>query len=145
MVNAAIAAGVVFLGACGSGTQPTSEGQASSISSMSVGSCGDLVKDITELKDGFKWTEGPAWDPARGRWVFSDVMGDTEYAVSPSGELTTLREKAGYPNGHARLSDGTFVVAQHDRTIDTEEGDGEPYSSWRATGHSFTTPLKGKS
>ena len=128
LVNAAVAAGVVFLGACGSGTQPTSEGQASSISSMSVGSCGDLVKDITELKDGFKWTEGPAWDPARGRWVFSDVMGDTEYAVSPSGELTTLREKAGYPNGHARLSDGTFVVAQHDRTIDTEAGDGKGFA-----------------
>jgi gluconolactonase len=134
LINAAIAASVIFVGACGSKTestsgvsQATSDSEASSISSMSVGSCGDLVKDINQLKDGFKWTEGPAWDPERGRWVLSDVMGDTEYAVSPSGELTTLREKAGYPNGHARLSDGTFVVAQHDRTINTETGDGEGF------------------
>jgi gluconolactonase len=134
LINAAIAASVIFVGACGSKTestsgvsQATSDSEASNISSMSVGSCGDLVKDINQLKDGFKWTEGPAWDPERGRWVLSDVMGDTEYAVSPSGELTTLREKAGYPNGHARLSDGTFVVAQHDRTINTETGDGEGF------------------
>ena len=114
--NAAVAAGVVLLSACGNGTQSTSDGEASSNSAMSIGSCGDLVKEVAELKDGFNWTEGPAWDPSLNRWVFSDVMGDTEYAIASSGELTTLREKAGYPNGHALLSNGTFVVAQHDRT-----------------------------
>ena len=94
---------------------------------MSVGTCNDLVKTVAELKDGFKWTEGPAWDPNRNRWIFSDVLGDTEYAITPSAELTALREKAGYPNGHGLLSDGTFVVAQHDRTLDTEQGDGEGF------------------
>ncbi|MAV11938.1 MAG: hypothetical protein CL861_00505 [Cyanobium sp. MED843] len=128
--SAALAAGVALLGACGGGAQSTSESEApsQSVSTMSLGTCGDLVKDVAELKDGFKWTEGPAWDPDRNRWVFSDVMGDTEYAIAPSAELTTLREKAGYPNGHALLSDGTFVVAQHDRTLDTVEGDGEGFA-----------------
>lgn len=122
--NAALAAGVALLSACGGGT----ESQSNSVSSMSVGTCNDLVKTVAELKDGFKWTEGPAWDPNRNRWVFSDVLGDTEYAITPSAELTALREKAGYPNGHGLLSDGTFVVAQHDRTLDTEQGDGEGFA-----------------
>ncbi len=126
--NAAVAAGVVLLSACGNGTQSTSDGEASSNSAMSIGSCGDLVKEVAELKDGFNWTEGPAWDPSLNRWVFSDVMGDTEYAIAPSGELTTLREKAGYPNGRALLSNGTFVVAQHDRTLNTAKGNGEGFA-----------------
>ena len=122
--NAAVAAGVVLLSACGSGTQSTSDGEASNSSAMSVGSCEDLVKEVAALKDGFNWTEGPAWDPSLSRWIFSDVMGDREHAIAPSGELTTLREKAGYPNGHALLSNGTFVVAQHDRTLNTSQGNG---------------------
>ena len=94
---------------------------------MSAGSCEDLVDSVALLRSGYTWTEGPAWDPARDRWIFSDVMGDTVYAITPSGYSTAIREKAGYPNGHAILSDGTFVVAQHDRTLDTVNGDGQNF------------------
>ena len=95
---------------------------------LSVGTCDVIVESVQELKDGFKWTEGPAWDANRGRWIFSDVMGDTEYAISPSGDLTTLRENAGFPNGHAAKNDGSFIVAQHDRTLDSVMGDGTEFS-----------------
>ena len=95
---------------------------------LTVGTCDDIVESVQVLKDGFKWTEGPAWDKNRGRWIFSDVMGDTEYAISPSGDLTTLRENAGFPNGHAAKNDGSFVVAQHDRTLNSVNGDGAEFA-----------------
>ena len=97
------------------------------VTSLDTGSCSDLVENVTVLKDGFQWTEGPAWDKGNKRWIFSDVMGDTEYAITPGGDLTTLREKAGFPNGHAAKSDGSFVVAQHDRTLDSVAGDGSNF------------------
>ena len=96
--------------------------------SMNIGTCESIVNSVQELKDGFKWTEGPAWDSNRGRWIFSDVMGDTEYAISPSGDLTTLRENAGFPNGRAAKNDGSFVVAQHDRTLNSVNGDGAEFA-----------------
>ena len=96
--------------------------------SLNIGTCESIVNSVQELKDGFKWTEGPAWDSNRGRWIFSDVMGDTEYAISPSGDLTTLRENAGFPNGHAAKNDGSFVVAQHDRTLNSVNGDGAEFA-----------------
>lgn len=89
--------------------------------------CQQLVSAIKPLKIGFKWTEGPAWDPAAKRWVFSDLMGETEYGITPAGVMTTLRRPAGYPNGHALLPDGSFVVAQHDRTLGIVNADGSGY------------------
>jgi len=89
--------------------------------------CPQFVSAIKPLKIGFKWTEGPAWDPKADRWIFSDLMGETEYGITPTGTLTTLRAPAGYPNGHALLPSGNFVVAQHDRTLGTVNGDGSGY------------------
>lgn len=89
--------------------------------------CQQLVSGIKPLKIGFKWTEGPAWDPAAKRWIFSDLMGETEYSITPAGVLAPLRRPAGYPNGHALLPDGSFVVAQHDRTLGTVNADGSGY------------------
>ena len=109
-------------------TQATESQELSQSNDLSVGTCDVIVESVQELKDGFKWTEGPAWDANRGRWIFSDVMGDTEYAISPSGDLTTLRENAGFPNGHAAKNDGSFIVAQHDRTLDSVMGDGTEFS-----------------
>jgi gluconolactonase len=88
--------------------------------------CSEFVSSVKPLKVGFKWTEGPAWDPKNNRWIFSDLMGKTEYGISPDGKLTKLRE-AGYPNGHALLPSGQFVVAQHDRTLGTVNADGSGY------------------
>ena len=106
----------------------TGSQELSQSNGLSVGTCDVIVESVQELKDGFKWTEGPAWDAKRGRWIFSDVMGDTEYAISPAGDLTTLRENAGFPNGHAAKNDGSFIVAQHDRTLDSVMGDGTQFS-----------------
>ena len=90
----------------------------------STGTCRDLALRVEELADGFQFTEGPAWDNSRGRWLFSDVIGDAEYAITPDGAVTLIRDQAGFPNGRAQRSNGQFVVAQHDRTLNLVEGDG---------------------
>lgn len=119
----------VFVGLLGLGaiasqlTMPTSVAS----SPMQNAGCPQFVTSIKPLKVGFKWTEGPAWDPKANRWIFSDLMGETEYGITPAGTLTTLRSPAGYPNGHALLPGGNFVVAQHDRTLGTVNGDGSGY------------------
>jgi gluconolactonase len=97
-----------------------------SASAMPSAGCPQYVSSIKPLKIGFKWTEGPAWDPSNQRWIFSDLMGQTEYGISANGTLTKLRD-AGYPNGHALLPAGNFVVAQHDRTLGTVNGDGSNF------------------
>jgi len=52
---------------------------------------------IRRVATGFVFTEGPMWRD--GRLWFSDVQGDTVYAVSPNGEKAVLIRKAGgYPN-----------------------------------------------
>ena len=89
--------------------------------------CPQYVSDVKPLKIGFKWTEGPAWDPANQRWIFSDLMGTTEYGITPTGQLTKLRE-ADYPNGHALLSSGKFVVAQHNRVLGIVNADGSNFT-----------------
>ena len=88
------------------------------VTSLGTGSCSDLVENVTVLKDGFQWTEGPAWDKGNKRWIFSDVMGDTEYAITP-GRLNNTQEKAGFLNEQQPRASGSFVVAQHDRTLDS--------------------------
>lgn len=95
--------------------------------------CPAYLSGMKPLKIGFKWTEGPAWDPKAQRWIFSDLMGETEYGITASGQLTALRQPAGYPNGHALLPDGRFVVAQHDRTLGIVNGDGSGFRVIAAT------------
>jgi len=89
--------------------------------------CQQFVSAIKPLKIGFKWTEGPAWDPSAQRWIFSDLMGETEYSITTTGDLKPLRKPAGFPNGHALLPDGSFVVAQHDRTLGKVKADGSGF------------------
>jgi gluconolactonase len=76
---------------------------------------------IEKVAGDFKFTEGPMW--REGRLWISDVVGDTIFAVSPSGAVQVLVEKAGgYPNKpadsylgpNAMVTDkgGTVLMAQ---------------------------------
>src|SRR5579863_7122726 len=76
---------------------------------------------IEKVAGDFKFTEGPMW--REGRLWISDVVGDTIFAVSPSGEVQTLVQKAGGypnkppgsylgPNAMVTDKDGTVLMAQ---------------------------------
>jgi gluconolactonase len=91
---------------------------------------------IEVLAEGFRWSEGPAWDAAAGRVLFSDVPNNVVHAWSEKGGLSTFLKPSGYTgpeggggrepgaNGLAFDARGRLVLCQHgDRRISRlEEG-----------------------
>ena len=78
--------------------------------------------EVEKVADGFEFTEGPMW--REGRLWFSDLVGNTVYAVTPDGQKEALIEEAGgYPNMPAGSylgpnamipdEDGSVLLAQH--------------------------------
>jgi gluconolactonase len=85
---------------------------------------------IEVLAEGFRWSEGPAWDRARGRLLFSDVPSNVVHAWSEKDGLSTFLKPSGYTgpeggggrepgaNGLAFDAQGRLILCQHgDRRI----------------------------
>ena len=85
---------------------------------------------IEVLAEGFRWSEGPAWDRARGRLLFSDVPINVVHAWSEKDGLSTFLKPSGYTgpeggggrepgaNGLAFDAQGRLILCQHgDRRI----------------------------
>ena len=90
---------------------------------------------IEKLADGFVFTEGPVWDRAGGRLLFSDVRGNGVYqwteagGTSPviepvfEGDRTGLRSVSS--NGLTLDAEGRLVLCEHgNRLISRVEADG---------------------
>ena len=72
---------------------------------------------LEKVADGFVFTEGPMW---RDGWLwFSDLQGDTVYAVTPEGQKQVLIPHAGgYPNMPAGSNLGpNAMVPDKDGTV----------------------------
>ena len=98
----------------------------------------DLVPDdarIEKLADGYVFTEGPVWDRAQSRLLFSDVRGNGVYqwseedGASPfiepvfEGDRTGLRSVSS--NGLTLDAEGRLVMCEHgNRLISRVEADG---------------------
>ena len=79
---------------------------------------------VEKVAGGFQFTEGPLWRPSEGRLWFSDVVGNVLRAVTPTGEVAVLMERAAGdstapagsyigPNGLLAEPGGTVLMAQH--------------------------------
>jgi gluconolactonase len=90
---------------------------------------------IEVLAEGFRWSEGPVWDRAEGRILFSDVPNNVVHAWSEKGGLAAFLKPSGYTgpeggggrepgaNGLAFDARGRLVLCQHgDRRISRLEG-----------------------
>ena len=90
---------------------------------------------IEKLADGFVFTEGPVWDRAESRLLFSDVRGNGVYQWTESagtspfiepvfeGDRTGLRSVSS--NGLTLDADGRLVMCEHgNRRISRVEADG---------------------
>jgi gluconolactonase len=88
----------------------------------------DAVIEVLAL--GFRWSEGPVWDRAHGRLLFSDVPQNVVHAWSRDGGLSVFLRPSGYTgpaagggrepgsNGLAFDALGRLVLCQHgDRRI----------------------------
>jgi gluconolactonase len=80
---------------------------------------------IEVLAEGFQWSEGPVWDKAAGRVLFSDVPNNVVHAWSEKDGLSTFLKPSGYTgpeggggrepgaNGLAFDPQGRLVLCQH--------------------------------
>jgi gluconolactonase len=80
---------------------------------------------IEVLAEGFRWSEGPVWDRAAGRLLFSDVPSNVVHAWSEKGGLSSFLKPSGYTgpeggggrepgaNGLAFDARGRLVLCQH--------------------------------
>jgi gluconolactonase len=83
----------------------------------------DAVVEV--LAEGFRWSEGPAWDKAAHRVLFSDVPSNVVHAWSEKDGLSVCLEPSGYTgagptdsrepgsNGLAFDAKGRLVLCQH--------------------------------
>jgi gluconolactonase len=85
---------------------------------------------IEVLAEGFRWSEGPVWDKAGGRVLFSDVPNNVVHAWSEKEGLSSFLKPSGYTgpeggggrepeaNGLAFDAKGRLILCQHgDRRI----------------------------
>ena len=93
---------------------------------------------VEKLADGYAWTEGPAWDKAKARLLFSDIPGNriiswsegkgAEVFLKPSGYTGSAEFTGREPgsNGLAFDKEGRLLLCQHgDRRIARLEVDGK--------------------
>jgi gluconolactonase len=98
-----------------------------------------LAKDavVEKLADGYAWTEGPVWDRAGGRLLFSDIPGNHIIAWAAGKGASEFLKPSGYTgkapftgrepgsNGLAFDAAGRLVLCQHgDRRLARLEKDG---------------------
>ena len=109
---------------------------------------------IEVLADGFEWSEGPVWDRASGRLLFSDVPENVVHAWSEKDGLGTFLRPSGYTgdapfegrepgsNGLVFDGEGRLVLCQHgNRQVARLEKDGTftPLAE-RFEGRRFNSP-----
>lgn len=95
------------------------------------------------LATGFTWSEGPAWNAAKGELLFSDVPENTAYrwtadagvsvAFFPSGYEGLVGEAPAYEGSNGLMvgSDGLLYICQHgNRQIATLNPDGRTFTTF---------------
>ena len=93
--------------------------------------------NLEKIADGFEWTEGPVWDRAGGRLLFSDVPRNAIFQWKPGEGASLFLERSGYTgsekftgrepgsNGLAFDAQGRLHMCQHgDRRVTRLESHG---------------------
>lgn len=108
---------------------------------------------IETVAQGFRWTEGPAWNKATGELLFSDIPNNVIHAWSAEKGIRVFMKPAGYTgisdygkeagsNGLTFDPRGRLVLAEHgDRRIAVlTEGGGKMTVADRFEGKRFNSP-----
>ncbi len=79
---------------------------------------------LERVATGFRFTEGPLWDPRTGTLLFSDIPASRIYRWSPGG-VTVHREPSWKSNGLTWDRDGALLSCEHvGRRVSRERPDG---------------------
>jgi gluconolactonase len=73
-----------------------------------------LGAKLTQVGDGYQFTEGPTAD-ARGNVCFSDIAASRTYRWSPDGKITLVRRHTGNANGLAFDNTGNLLACEGGR------------------------------
>jgi gluconolactonase len=88
----------------------------------------DMVgKDVRveQVATEFGFTEGPVWDRAGGRLIFSDMKHDLMRCFKPGAGVTTFRQPSNKGNGNAFDRAGRLLTCEHATSrLVREERDG---------------------
>src|SRR3954471_23678209 len=96
---------------------------------------------IENLGSGFRWSEGPVWDPKQGALLFSDVPENRVYRWKDGAGITVFLEPSGFTgteyNGRERGSNGRTIdpagrltLCQHgDRRVARLAADGKSFET----------------
>ncbi len=109
---------------------------------------------VENLGSGFRWSEGPVWDPAQGALLFSDVPENRVYRWKEGAGITVFLEPSGFTgteyNGRERGSNGLtldpqgrLTLCQHgDRRVARLAADGKSFETIvdRVDGKRFSSP-----
>ncbi|MBI0537913.1 SMP-30/gluconolactonase/LRE family protein [Roseomonas sp. KE2513] len=80
---------------------------------------------LLTLGEGLAWLEGPVWLADADCLLVSDLPNDRILRWSESGGISTFRQPAGFPNGHARDREGRLLGCSHQhRCVTRTEPDG---------------------
>ena len=96
---------------------------------------------VEKLGSGFRWSEGPVWDPAQGALLFSDVPENRVYRWKDGAGVTVFLEPSGFTgtqyNGRERGSNGLTLDPQGRLTL-CQHGNRQ-VARLAADGHHFET------
>jgi gluconolactonase len=81
--------------------------------------------EIEKVAGGFRFTEGPVWDPA-GFLLFSDIPNDVIHRYDPAtNQVTDYRRPSANTNGNTLDPQGRLVCCEHSgRRVSRRERDG---------------------
>ncbi len=68
---------------------------------------------LERLATGLRWAEGPVWIADQAVLLVSDIPNDRILRITESGEVSTFRSPAGFPNGQTRDRQGRLLTCSH--------------------------------
>ncbi len=69
--------------------------------------------EVTTIRGGFDFLEGPVWDPGDASLIFSDIPASRLYRLTADGDIRVYREPSEMANGNAWDIHGRLVSCTH--------------------------------
>ena len=73
----------------------------------------DPGEEWAVIASGFRFAEGPVYDPRDGSLLFSDIQDDTRWRWTPAGGAAIAARPNRIGNGMTRSRDGSLLVCEH--------------------------------
>lgn len=73
----------------------------------------DSVSTLEQVASGFRFLEGPVWDPYEKTLIFSDIMGNGLFLKDPHDSISIFRENSYLANGNTYDRSGRLLTCEH--------------------------------